>query len=185
MRRNASSMTLRETSRDEFVAHITENKADAFAKTFVAKADMQAIWDNCIGCWDTNELMGAIITTRSKRTPYVFNLQLLHTFAKHRRKGVARILTQNSLDRAQGLGTSYYRVSAEPDAVPFYESMGFKFLGVQKSGCSLSMFKINGNNFADGYYDFTDEKIAKAVTRKGKGGCVKIYVNGETRLLIT
>jgi hypothetical protein len=46
------------------------------------------------------------------------------------------------------------------------------------------MFKINGNNFADGYYDFTDEKIAKAVTRRGKGGCVKIYVNGETRLLI-
>ena len=174
-------MKLRETSREEFVAHITEDKADAFAKTFVAKADMQVIWENCIGCWDTNELMGAIITTRSKRTPYVFNLQLLHTFAKHRRKGVARVLTQDSLDRAQGLGTSYYRVSAEPDAVPFYKSMGFQFLGVQKSGCSLSMFKINGKNFADGIYDFSDEKIAKAVTRKGKGGCVIVYAATETR----
>ena len=175
-------MTLRETSRDEFVAHITENKADSFAKTFVAKADMQKIWENCIGCWnDADELMGAIITTRSKRAPYVFNLQLLHTFAKHRRKGVARILTQDSLDRAQGLGTSYYRVSAEPDAVVFYESMGFKFLGKQKSGCSLSMFKINGKNFADGIYDFSDEKIAKAVTRKGKGGCVIVYAATETR----
>jgi len=174
-------MKLRETSREEFVAHISEDKADAFAKTFVAKADMQVIWENCIGCWDTNELMGAIITTRSKRTPYVFNLQLLHTFAKHRRKGVARVLTQDSLDRAQGLGTSYYRVSAEPDAVPFYKSMGFQFLGVQKSGCSLSMFKINGKNFADGIYDFSDEKIAKAVTRKGKGGCVIVYAATETR----
>ena len=177
-------MTLRETTRAEFVAHITENKADAFAKTFVAKADMQQHWQYCIGYWEgaaDEELAGAIITTRSKKTPYIFNLQLLHTFAKHRRKGVARILTQDSLDRAQGLGTSYYRVSAEPDAVVFYESMGFKFLGKQKSGCSLSMFKINGKNFADGIYDLTDEKIAKAVTRKGKGGCVIVYAATETR----
>ena len=170
-------MKLRETSREEFVAHITEDKADAFAKTFVAKADMQAIWENCIGCWDTNELMGAIITTRSKRTPYVFNLQLLHTFAKHRRKGVARVLTQDSLDRAQGLGTSYYRVSAEPDAVPFYKSMGFQFLGMQKSGCSLSMFKINGKNYTDGIYDLTDPVIRSAVYKKGKGGCVQVFVS--------
>ena len=42
-------MKLRETSREEFVAHISEDKADAFAKTFVAKADMQVIWENCIG----------------------------------------------------------------------------------------------------------------------------------------
>ncbi len=47
-------MTLRETSRDEFVAHITENKADAFAKTFVAKADMQEQWQYCIGYWEGN-----------------------------------------------------------------------------------------------------------------------------------
>jgi len=168
-------MRLRETSRDEFVAHITEDKADSFAKTFVAKADMQDQWQYCIGCWEGGELAGAIITTRSKKTPYVFNLQLLHTFAKHRRKGVAKLLTQDSLDRAQGLGTSYYRVSAEPDAVVFYESMGFKFLGKQKSGCSLSMFKINGNSFANGIYDLEDVVIYNAVHKKGKGGCVTIY----------
>ena len=168
-------MTLRETSREEFLKHISEDKADAFAKTFVAKADMQKQWAYCIGCWENDELMGAIITTCSKRTPYVFNLQLLHTFAKHRRKGVARLLTQDSLDRIQGLGTSYYRVSAEPEAVPFYESMGFKFLGKQKSGCSLSMFKINGKNFADGLYDIEDPIIYKAIYKKGKGGCVTIF----------
>lgn len=170
-------MKLRETSRDEFVAHITDDKADSFAKTFVAKADMQKNWDRCIGCWDNGELMGAIITTRSKRIPYVFNLQLLHTFAKHRRKGVAKILTQDSLDRAQGIGTSYYRVSAEPGAVAFYQSMGFKFLGKQKSGCQLSMFKINGNDFKTGYYDINDEVIRKAVHKKGKGGCVEVFVS--------
>jgi len=51
-KRNANSMTLRETTRDEFVAHITEDKADAFAKTFVAKADMQQQWQYCIGYWE-------------------------------------------------------------------------------------------------------------------------------------
>ena len=168
-------MTLRETTREEFVKHISENKADSFAKTFVAKADMQDQWQYCIGCWEGGELAGAIITTRSKKTPYVFNLQLLHTFAKHRRKGVARLLTQDSLDRAQGLGTSYYRVSAEPDAVVFYESMGFKFLGKQKSKCSLSMFKINGRNFSDGIYDLSDPVIHAAVYKKGKGGCVEVF----------
>jgi len=90
---------------------------------------------------------------------------------------VARVLTQDSLDRAQGLGTSYYRVSAEPDAVVFYESMGFKFLGKQKSGCSLSMFKINGKNFVDGIYDLTDPVINAAVYKKGKGGCVQVFVS--------
>ena len=170
-------MKLRETTREEFVAHITEDKADSFAKTFVAKADMQDQWNSCIGCWDGDQLMGAIITTISKRTPYVVNLQLLHTFVKHRRKGVARILTQDSLDRVCGIGTSYYRVSAEPGAVDFYKSMGMIFLGKQKSGCQLSMFKINGNDFRTGYYDINDEIIRKAVYKKGKGGCVEVFVS--------
>jgi GNAT superfamily N-acetyltransferase len=169
-------MKLRETSCDEFVAHISEDKADSFAKTFVAKANMQKQWEYCIGCWENDELLGAIITTLSKRAPYVFNLQLLHTFAKHRRKGVARLLTQDSLDRAQGYGLSYYRVSAEPGAVAFYESMGFKFLGKQKSGTSLSMFRINGNNYFDGIYDINDPVINAAVYKKGKGGCVEVFL---------
>jgi len=174
---------LRKCSRDEFIKAISTDKEDNFARTFVAKADMQKQWHYCIGCWEAadKELAGAIITSRSKKSPYVFNLQLLHTFAKHRRKGVARLLTQDSLDRVQGLGTSYYRVSAEPGAVAFYESMGFRFLGKQKSGCSLSMFKINGNNFADGIYDFSDPIITKAITRKGKGGCVIVYAPNEIR----
>jgi GNAT superfamily N-acetyltransferase len=165
-------MQLRKTTREEFVAHITENKADSFAKTFAAKADMQNIWGSCIGCWSGNDLMGAIITTISKRVPSVANLQLLHTFAKHRRKGVARVLTQSSLDNARQEGAVYYRVSAEPEAVLFYESMGFKFLGKQKSGCSLSMFKITGNNFSAGLYNTSDPNIYAAVHRKGKGGVV-------------
>lgn len=177
-------MKLRKTTREEFVNHITLDKADSFARTFMAKADMQDIWDKCIGCWEEDSLMGAIITTTSKKVPHIANLQLLHTFSKHRRKGVARILTQNSLDDACNQGVSYYRVSAEPDAVIFYESMGFKFLGKQKSGCSLSMFKINGNKFSDGIYDIKDPVIYAAVNRKGKGGCVTSDVTANLDYLL-
>ena len=177
-------MKLRKTTREEFVNHITKDKADSFAKTFVAKADMQDIWNRCIGCWDNDDLMGAIITTFSKRVPITANLQLLHTFSKHRRKGVARILTQNSLDNACQEGVVYYRVSAEPEAVLFYESMGFKFLGKQKSGCSLSMLKINGNKFGDGFYDVKDPVIYSAVYRKGKGGCVNFDVTANLDYLL-
>jgi ribosomal protein S18 acetylase RimI-like enzyme len=168
-------MKLRKTNRDEFIRHITADKADKFAKTFVAKTDMQDIWEFCVGCWSGEELMGTIITTVSKRMPHVANLQLLHTFVKHRRKGVARMLTQNSLDLAIANNAEYYRVSSEIEAVPFYHSIGFKFWGRQKSGCLLSIFKVNGNDFADGIYDIDDPIIQAAVYKRGKGGCVEIY----------
>ena len=48
-------------------------------------------------------------------------------------------------------------------------------LGEQKSKSQLSMFKIRGETFAEGLYDVDDSVIAKAVFRKGKGGCVKVF----------
>ena len=61
---NVNTLQLRKCSRDEFVAAITDDKADGFAKTFRAKADMQEQWDECLGAFsDDGELMGAIITT--------------------------------------------------------------------------------------------------------------------------
>ena len=69
----------------------------------------------------------------------------------------------------------YYRVSAEPDAVQFYQSIGFKMLGEQKSKCQLSMFRIQSDNFKDGIYDIKDPNIRKNVYKKGKGGCVVVF----------
>jgi hypothetical protein len=69
----------------------------------------------------------------------------------------------------------YFRVSSEPDAVGFYEALGFTFLGKQKSGCQLSMFKINGSNPKDGIYNIDDPAINKAVHKRGKGGCVEVF----------
>jgi len=175
-------MKLHECTADQFRAAITDDKADQFAKTFVAKANMMKQWENCIGAWDVDELMGAIIITVSKRAPKIANLQLLHTFAKHRRKGVARELCLDGLQRCRIDGQAQYlRVSAEPSAVPFYESLGMVMLGKQKSGSKLSMFRIDGSDFRDGLYDINEKIIQKAVLRRGKdgrvlkGGCVEIY----------
>jgi len=150
------------------MAALTTDKADTFARTFVAKADMQEQWDRCLGAFDGDELMGAIITTVGTRVPKVANLQLLHTFNKHRRKGVGKELTLASF---AGISTHaiYFRVSAEPGAVAFYESLGFKFWGLQKSGCSLSMFKINGVDLKDGIYSEDDPVIRKALYSGKKG----------------
>ena len=168
-----NTMKLRKCTRQEFVAAITDDKADSFAKTFVAKADMQKQWNECLGAFnDDGELMGAIITTLSNAK--VANLQLLHTFNKHRRKGVAKELTLASYADIVQRGAVYYRVSAEPTAVPFYESLGFTFWGKQKSGCSLSMFKINGALEA-GIYDENDPTIRKALFSGRKGSLASSY----------
>ena len=175
MKKLGHSLKLRSCSRDEFSAAISSNKEDNFAKTFIAKADMQEQWEHCIGAFDGNELTAAIITTISKTKPHVANLQLLHTFAKHRGKGAARILCEDSLKRARASGATYFRVSSEKESVGFYERIGFKFWGSQKSGCQLSIFRIGGDTFAEGDYDYSDTVINKAINRKGKGGCKTLY----------
>lgn len=170
-------------TRDQFVSSITEDKADKFAKTFVSKADMGGYWDKCFGLLnDEGDLMGAIITTISKRKPHVANLQLLHTFAKHRRKGVARKLCEHSLQYSKKNFAKYFRVSSEKGAIPFYQSLGMVMLGVQKSGCQLSMCRIQGDSFSECSYDITDLVIHKAVYKKGKGGCVDILVEENAEI---
>jgi len=172
-----STLKLRKTSKEEFESAITTDKGDKFAKTFVSKANMQDQWDNCIGYWDGDELLGAIITTVSIRKPKVANLQLLHSFVKHRGKGVGKILCQESLKWAITQGALYYRVSSEVVSIGFYERIGFTFLGEQKSKCQLAIFRIKGDKFEDGESDMNDPVIYKAVHRKGKGGCVKVFVD--------
>ena len=177
---NVNTLQLRKCTRDEFIAAITEDKADGFAKTFRAKADMQKQWDECLGAFDSNgELMGAIITTLSRTEPKVANLQLLHTFNKHRRKGVAKELTLRSYTDIVHRGAVYFRVSAEAPAVPFYESLSFTFWGKQKSGCSLSIFKVNGA-LEDGIYDENDPTIRKALYSGRKGSLASSYKSQES-----
>ena len=168
-------------SRDEFVNAITESKDDNFAKTFRAKADMQDLWGSCTGLYDdvTEELMGAIIVSYSKRTPIIANLQLLHTFAKHRRKGVAKILCNWGFRDAKLHSATYLRVSAEKPAVPFYEAIGMTMLGEQKSGSQLSMCRLQGTGWAECDYSLSDSTIHAAVHKKGKGGCVKIFADPQ------
>jgi len=171
-----TTMRLNSVTREQFIAAITDSKDDKFAKTFVAKATMQQQWDRCQGCFDVDgNLMGAIIVTRSKRLPTVYNLQLLHTFAAHRQKGVGRFLVEGILGGIANETGSYFRVSAEPSAVGFYERLGFKFLGQQKSGCLLSMFKVTGSDPSQGVYSMNEEAILKAVNKRGKGGCVVVF----------
>jgi len=180
-------MKLHKVTREQFVSAITDDPADKFAKTFVAKANMQEQWECgshhlCMGLWDEDKLMGAIITSISKRDPKVANLQLLHTFAAYRGKGVGKTLSLDSLRYAIHEKAQYFRVSAEIPAIEFYKKIGFEMLGEQKSGCQLSMFKVNPEmkSFEEGDYDINDATIFNAVYKKGKGGCVKVFKETES-----
>ena len=170
-----SLLKLHNCSREEFINAISDDKADSFAKTFRAKADMQDLWESCMGLWVEGELAGAIIVSYSKRSPIIANLQLLHTFAKHRRKGVAKQLCDWAFRDVKLHNATYLRVSAEKPAVPFYEAIGMKMLGEQKSGSQLSMCRIVGRKWEQCEYDLLDPVIHNAVYKKGKGGCVKIF----------
>ena len=171
---NANSMLLRKTTREEFVAHLTKEKQDKFAHTFVAKCDMIDAWDNCMGVWIYNKLAGAIVTTISKRQPKTANLQLLHTFYEFRGRGVGKLLCEYSLQYAFENKAEYFRVSADKEAVDFYPKLGVQYVGRQKSGSHLSMFKIQSPIFKENDY-LVDSTIYKEMSRKGKGGCVVAF----------
>lgn len=174
-RNNASSMKLRKTSKEEFVAHLTKLKEDRFAKRFVAKCNMMDHWDLCMGAWEGDELAGAIVVTISKRKPLVANLQLLHTFHKFRGRGVGSMLCDYAIKHAYDNDASYFRVSAEFDAVPFYEKYGFKMICRQKTA-QLAMFPLIRPDILENDMDNIDLYIWKQMKRKGKGGCVECFV---------
>jgi predicted acetyltransferase len=176
-------MIFKSCSRQTFIDSLSGEKVDSFEKTFKSKADMMDIWDVCYGCFnDNNELMGAIITTIGKKKPITANLQLLFTFNKHRKKGVGKFLVENSFKLCYESGVEYLRVSCEQDAINFYENIGFKMLGEQKSGCQLSMCKIK-QTIKQSDFSINQKHILKTINRNGKGGCVKIF-NGQDGLTL-
>ena len=147
---------IRPITREEFESSLTDLKEDRFAKTFVAKCDMMGHWDHCMGYWVEDKVAAAIVVTLSKREPLVANLQLLHTFHEHRGKGIAKSLCIWGVNHSMKLGAKYFRVSAEFDAVPFYEKIGFKFVCKQKSA-KLSMFRLISPVISDNDFGITHE----------------------------
>lgn len=133
--------------------------ADRFANTFVAKADALRLWDEAmVGLLDQNgHVKSAMCTRLTKRGTIVANLQLLHTFAAHRRKGYASRLVRSEYERiARECWAQYFRVSSEHDAVGFYRSLGLKFWGLQKSGSYLCIHFIAGFTPGEGVYQMSD-----------------------------
>ena len=180
MRKLGHTLKLYNCPREVFLDAMTTHKEDAFANTFVAKADMLAAWDRCIGVFVEGVLCAAIITTISKTNPRVANLQLLHTFYMHRGSGAARKLCEAALVESRSAGAEYFRVSSEPSAVGFYEKLGFHFWGKQKSGCSLSVFKFSD---AGHIYDDKDPVIHRALYSGRKGALACSYTTHEPSTL--
>jgi GNAT superfamily N-acetyltransferase len=171
------SLTFRPVFRAAFLdAWDRTVKGDAFAGKFLSKCDAIDRWDCCVGAFKGRELVGATVLTVSRRSPAVANLQLIHTFSKHRRNGYGRLMLEETIARASRLA-SYYRVSSEPDAVAFYRAAGLRFWGTQKSGCMLCMFRFV---VGEAVYDERDKAIRDALNKSGRGGVVRLFDSGAT-----
>lgn len=176
-RSSASSWTLASVGREAFQLAMEANgrEGNAFARTFVRKADNASLWPS-LGAWRNGDLLGAICWTVGKRQPATANLQLLHTFAAYRALGVARSLCERFLLEAGRAGASYFRVSSEPPAVGFYRKLDIRFVGVQKSGCLLAVGRLGPCcTFAGCHYGADDPHVLACAMRKGKGGCVEVF----------
>lgn len=178
------SVKVEKVSRSAFVRALDtrDPSHDKFAMTFRAKADALELWPFMKGVVLDGQVAAAIIVKWSKRYPTVANLHLLHTFARFRRRGLARELTVSEFTSfANANPEGYFRVSAEPEAVPFYRSLGFRFWGRQKSGSYLSIFKVDPAReraIANGIYDREDRTILKALgdgSNPRKGQLVEIF----------
>lgn len=159
------------TSEEEILANI-KHKKDSFARTFISKCNTYKLWDRCYGYYVEDKLVGLIVTTISKRAPYVANLQLLFSYYEYRGKGYAREMVQKCFDEVKGT-VDYFRVSSEITAVDFYLKSGFKFQCKQKSGTSLSIFKVTADTIAECDFE-ADENMKKMFFSKAKGGCFEI-----------
>lgn len=153
------------------------SRSDSFAGTFISKCDTLGRWDCCTGAYACGELVGATVLTFSKKLPTVANLQLIHTFSKHRGRGFGAEMLDEVLARASRVA-AYFRVSSEPESVGFYRNRGMRFWGKQKGGCFLCMFRFNADGSA--CYDLSDAVISKAVHSRVKGGVVELFPDGAT-----
>lgn len=174
-KKSAVSLRFEPLAREQFVSVSLTLPADAFAKTFRAKADAFELWQHGVGAWSgDDQLLGAIILRCGMRKPQTANLELLHTFAAHRHHGVAAQLVDYAY---KGIGgrAQYFRVSSEPSAVGFYRKIGLKFWGEQKSGCSLCIHRITNASIADGAYDYNDPVIRSMLFTGRKGGLVRAF----------
>lgn len=162
-------------TREQFVNTPRSERWDKFALTFKAKADTLKLWPLMKGYLDEmGRVRAAIIIRTSARVPYVANLQLLHTFAGQRHRGLARDLVISEYARVAKV-TSYFRVSSEVSAVGFYRALGLKFWGEQKSGSLLCMHRIASTDLTEGEYNFLDPVIQKALLSTRRGGLVERY----------
>jgi len=165
--------------RDLFI-RMPHSGEDHFAQTFRAKADLMDLWPCVVGFFEIGEVLSAICIRNTRTYPIVANLQLLHTFAKHRRKGLARELVLNgyrSIRRQTVLGLGgpeYFRVSSEPDAAAFYRSLGLKFWGRQKSGSLLCIHRIRGDEPSTGEYKL-DAFIESQLHSGRRGSLVETF----------
>jgi ribosomal protein S18 acetylase RimI-like enzyme len=169
-------------SRDEYAKLVTKEskKLDKFCGRFLKKTDDMDAWEKVWSVFDDDgSMMGAVMVTVAKRNAgNISNLQLLHTWYNHRRKGVANILVQKAFEVAKCQG-KYMRISmiADDGSLDFYRNAGFVIIGKQRAGSYFSMCRLEGDSLHDSHFDLTDPVIRSVATSGTRGSVVEFLVD--------
>jgi len=170
-------------NRDEYAKLVTKEnkKKDKFCGRFLSKTDKMDAWDRvwCVFDQDDLTMMGAVMVTVAKRKAgNIANLQLLHTWYDHRRKGVANVLVQKAFEVAKSQA-KYMRISmiADEGSLAFYRSVGFVIMGMQKAGSYFSMCRLSGDSLHDSHFDLMDPVIRGVACSGTMGSVVKFLVD--------
>lgn len=168
--------------REEYAKLVTKEtkKLDKFCGRFLKKTDDMKAWDRVWCVFDDDgSMMGAVMVTVAKRKAgNISNLQLLHTWYDHRRKGVANLLVQKAFEVAKSQG-KYMRISmiADEGSLDFYRNAGFVIIGTQRAGSYFSMCRLDGDSLHDSHFDLTDPVIRSVATSGTRGSVVKFLVD--------
>jgi GNAT superfamily N-acetyltransferase len=161
-------MHIKHLTRDEFVS--CAPLEEEFRKYYIRECDDMEGWASTFGAWQDgfeDILLGAITIKIPKRWPLCCNIKLLYVFGASQGHGVGSELCQFAFRMAHFCKAEYFRVSVNPKAEQFYRKLGFKYWGRQRSGCFLSVFKVNGPEITDGLY-VRDRYVDNCLTK----GCL-------------
>jgi len=117
-----------------------------------------------IYAYNDNGIKGFYATKETKDNLQI-TFDVFFVDENERGKGIGENLFIHFLDLAN-LKKKYIRISSEKNALQFYEKMGIKFLCKQKSGTSLTLFRID-----NGKFNFTIDSFIEKKMKAKIGGC--------------
>lgn len=117
-----------------------DEPGDSYASVFANKADTDNLWNNAVGLYVDDVMVGGYVSVVENS---ITNFKLLHVFSRFRGNDYGTELLMHSFNKGKK-ESDYFKVTSEMTALKFYDRLGFKFWGEHDYGpCYLILGKYN------------------------------------------